>query len=111
MTESSFVSVNKLIAEPVTNQDVLRIIAKDAPRLSTDERETLRSAADEIETLLRAYCLVQNELIETRQHLIATNDQLIATRKQLEQRGQPERWSMSSGPLRVVGYCPVQVIG
>jgi hypothetical protein len=90
--ESAFVTTNRIINETSNSFDVLRIIAGE---MKGPDRESLLTAADELEMTQRAFVLASIDLVETRQRLIAVNDQLI------EARRSPAQWSMS-GNLRVI---------
>ena len=68
--------------------EVLRIIAGVA-KLSDDDRNWLRTAADQLEFAQRDLIQSYARLIETQQQLAAVNDRLIAERR--------ERWRLSTG--------------
>jgi hypothetical protein len=96
MTESPFVTTSRIINETSNSFDLLRIIAGE---LKGQDRESLLTAADELEVIQRAFVLASLDLIETRQRLIAVNDQLIEARRL--PTNAPAPWSMSA-TLRVL---------
>lgn len=100
MTPSPFAVTGAILAENTNSFDLLRIIAKDESRLGKEDREALRTAADELEAAQRSLILATNELIETRNRLIAVNDQMIAMRKASLPTGV-QRWSMSTGWIKM----------
>lgn len=80
MMESPFVEVNRIIRERSDTFDVLRIIA-DETSLKGEQREIIRTAADELEGAYKALIICHLALSEAQQQLTAKNDQLIAARK------------------------------
>jgi hypothetical protein len=75
--ESPFVTVSKILNEPVNTFDDLRIIAKDCKGLSDADKEIIASAADELEASLRGHLETCTKLVKTQARLIAVNDRLL----------------------------------
>lgn len=73
--------------------EVLRVIASEA-RLSSDDKASLLTAAEQLEFAQRDLIATYAKLIETQQRLIAVNDQLIEARKA---PAPDQLWSLSSG--------------
>jgi len=88
--------------EPVDTFDVLRIIAKDARGLPSADRETIRTAADELEICRQMIIGLQTALIESNQRRIATNDQLIESRAREVQH--PFKASMNGAAKFLLEY-------
>jgi hypothetical protein len=63
-------------AEEVDNVSILRIIASDAGKLTTNDREALKRGADELELAQRTVSTLYAQLIEAKQHLQATQARL-----------------------------------
>jgi hypothetical protein len=63
-----------IINEPSFTSDELRIIAKDAKSLSTQDRRSLMTGADQLEQAQRELTRLHSELSETKQHLQAMQD-------------------------------------
>lgn len=81
MSESPFMTINKVLTEESNGFDDLRMIAKDQKFLSVQERHLIKSAADELEISQRTLVQVYGQLVETQQKLIAVNDKLIAANR------------------------------
>lgn len=80
MMESPFQTVNRVLNEPSNGFDDLRIIARDQKSLTSQERQLIKDAADELETSQKTLIQIYSQLVETQQKLIAVNDQMIAIR-------------------------------
>jgi len=111
--ESAFTAIARVIGEPANGFDNLRIIAKDTARTMAVDRETIRSAADELEASQRAHLATHRQLIETQQKLIAVNERLLESERQLLAVKKPvtapfEKLQMSSGWVRVM-TCPMTI--
>jgi hypothetical protein len=63
----------------------LRIIATERGALSSHDRNLLRIAADEMETVYKVLMATQGKLIESQQQRIALNERLLEAK-----RGVPE---------------------
>jgi|SRR5580692_244405 hypothetical protein len=103
--ESPFAATARVIGEASNGFDNLRIIAKDVPGLSQEDRRTIR-AADELEKCQRAHLLTFAQLIETQARLVATTDCLTETTRKLLQTKKPvfplfPKLQMSTGWVRV----------
>lgn len=81
MTESAFITTSRILSESANSFDLLRIIAGDDNHLDPADRETMRLAADELESSQRAHYATYLQLIETQAKLIAANERLIEARK------------------------------
>ena len=73
---NAFVQTQAILAEESLVSDELRIIAKDARGLRSDERQSIRDAAGLMEYMLTNYGLLSFRLSETEQRLIATAERL-----------------------------------
>lgn len=96
MMESPFVTVSKIISEPVNGYDDLRIIANDTNRLDKATRHIIAECADELEMSMRSLLVVHVELIEAQRKIIALNEALLESRRALAKA----QWSYN-GPLVV----------
>ena len=105
MIESPFLTISRVLGEPVNGFDDLRIIARDSRSLSATERGLIEAAADELEFSQRAHMATLAQLLEAQQRLIAVNDRLIAATADLMAeriKNAPKvAWSISSGWLKV----------
>ena len=106
MIESPFLTVNRVIAEPVNTFDELRIIAHDAKHLSAVDRDAIRRGADELESAQRVLLVTHVQLLETQHQLIAVNDQLIQRTKDLNAVKPSTMWTLSaaSGSIPIRGW-------
>jgi len=107
--ESPFTATARIIGEVSNGFDNLRIIAKDVPGLSAEDRRTIREAADELEASQRAHLLTYAQLIETQAKLAAVNECLIETSQKLLQTKKPvfplfPKLQMSTGWVKVVPF-------
>jgi hypothetical protein len=89
--------------------DELRIIAQDSSGLAKMDRDTIRRAADEMESLCKMVIQTNEALIRSQWHHIAVNDQLIKARRhilhlnaELNGKAKPgPKWTISSGWVQV----------
>lgn len=87
MTDSIFQTLNAIASEPASNVDDLHIIARDA-KLTAPHRRALREAADELQNVSRAYCLLVQQNMELNDLLQCTRDRLATS---LAHSGYAER--------------------
>ena len=104
--ESPFAVTARIIGEASNGFDNLRIIAKDVPGLSPEDRRTIRAAAEELESCQRAHLLTYAQLIETQAKLAAVNDCLNETTQKLLRVKKPvfplfPKLQMSTGWVKV----------
>lgn len=76
--------------------DELRIIAKDARGLASDDRAVIVRAADELEHAWRTLVATQAQLIEQQHRRIAVNEQLITARQRIAYLSfyDPRAWTV-----------------
>ena len=67
----------------IDTADELRIIAHDNRRMETHDREVLRTAADELETAMRAFLLMQYKFNEATAANAALNEKLHESRRSM----------------------------
>jgi hypothetical protein len=108
-TESPFTATARILNEASNGFDNLRIIAKDVPGLSAEDRRNIRAAADELESCQKAHLLTYAQLIETQQQLASARELLTETAQKLLQTKKPvfplfPKLQMSSDWIRVTGY-------
>lgn len=93
--KSPYLETSEIINAPFDAVSELRIIARDGLGLGAVDRDKLRAAADELESIQRAFMLVHMQLAECNAARIATNDKLISVLKQIEHPG----YRVTLGPL------------
>ena len=81
MKESPYVSMSNLLNEHEFSFDVLRIIAKDRHALTSEDREHMLIAADQLEASYRNIFIVAEKLAEAKQQNQALSDALMEARK------------------------------
>jgi hypothetical protein len=100
MTESPFVTINKIINEAPETYTVLRIIAKDEHKLTKQDRDSVNRGAEELETYARALVYAHALLIERGQEVQSLRDANAALQKQIPKPMFPTL-SLYSGPRQV----------
>jgi GTPase Era involved in 16S rRNA processing len=109
--ESPFVAIARIVGEATNGFDTLRIIAKDTPGLSQEDRRNIRDAADELENSQRAHLQTYAQLIDTQRQLTAVHERLLETTQRLLQTKKPvfplfPKLQMSSGWVTVIMQSP-----
>lgn len=90
--------------------DLLKIIAGESGRLSTEDRATIRRAADELENAAQQVSGASATVADLYQQMAALmerNQEMaleIGTLRMKPNKPPPETWSMSSGWVECVGW-------
>ncbi len=105
--ESPFQTTARVCSEPVLPSDDLRIIANGDGRLTPAQRDILRAAAEDYQTLHRTYVFTDAKLAEEQAHSAALASRLRESDKRLRQlenavaaapaKPPSPSWSMGTG--------------
>lgn len=103
MMESPYVTVNRVLSEPVNAADDLRIIATSGTKLDRPTREIVANAAEELEATQRLLIATQQALSESLHIRAALTERLSEVYR------EPGIGLVIPGPLSMT-YAPLKVI-
>lgn len=103
MTESPFVTTNRLLSEPPSTSDELRIIAADGRKLQASDRAILNRAAAELDWSLRTIRLLQEAVSDNAARLAALAERVREHDRPIEGKIIPHPIHMGAS-YTVMGY-------